>query len=195
MRTPAPLHAILFSTLFSTLLVGGAARAGGSPDGPPRRPPQSGQQQQQQQQQQSPQRSQLAGLSRSIADMLAVDVCSIYLKESLPREDAPTGGDADEADAELVLHATHGFPQEAVGKVRMRVGEGLTGVAVKCLRPVSVAAAPGDARNTAFEALHEERFPALCALPLVDGGRAVGALVRRSSRWCGFRPASSTRRA
>ena len=59
----------------------------------------------------------------------------------------------------------------------MRVGEGLTGFAVECLRPVSVARASTDARNKAFAGMDEERFPSLCAVPLVDGGRAVGALV------------------
>lgn len=104
----------------------------------------------------------LGGLVGRIAHLLGMDVCSIYLR--------------DEGD-ELVLSATHGFPLEAVGNVRMRVGEGLTGFAVECLRPVSVAAATVDARNKRFASLPEENFPSLCALPLVDGGRAVGALV------------------
>jgi phosphotransferase system enzyme I (PtsP) len=78
---------------------------------------------------------------------------------------------------ELVLRATFGHPQSSVGAVRMRVGEGLTGFAVECLRPVSVARATSDARNKAFAGMDETRFPSLAAIPLVDGGRAVGALV------------------
>jgi phosphotransferase system enzyme I (PtsP) len=123
----------------------------------------------------------LAALAQSVAALLGVDVCSIYLRE---------GADAGaKGPGELVLRATHGFPQEAVGAVRMRVGEGLTGFAVECLRPVSVAKVTVDARNKPFDALGEERFPALCALPLVDGGRAVGALVvqRRQPRAFGPR--------
>ena len=115
----------------------------------------------------------LNALASTVALLLGVDVCSIYLRE----------------EAELVLRATHGFPKEAIGAVRMRVGEGLTGFAVECLRPVSVAKVTIDARNKRFDALGEERFPALCALPLVDDGRAVGALVvqRRQARAFGPR--------
>ncbi len=109
----------------------------------------------------------LASLCERIAGMLTVDVCSIYMREL----------EADGRRGALILRATWGYPQSAVGAVRMRVGEGLTGFAVECLRPVSVARAPSDARNKAFEELDEARFPSLCALPLVDGGRAVGALV------------------
>src|SRR4051794_5905313 len=113
----------------------------------------------------------LASLCERIAGVLAVDVCSIYLRES-PRELFD-----DRSAGELVLRATCGYPDSVVGQVRMRVGEGLTGFAVECLRPVSVARAAVDARNKAFPGVDEERFPSLCALPLVDGGRAVGALV------------------
>src|SRR5581483_10842807 len=98
---------------------------------------------------------------------------SIYLREAPEPHHDPDRREA----GDLVLRATHGYPQAAVGAVRMRVGEGLTGFAVECLRPVSVARAPFDARNKAFPGLDEERFPSLCAVPLVDGGRAVGALV------------------
>ena len=119
----------------------------------------------------------LAALCERIAGLLAVDVCSIYLREQ------PNELDAERRGA-LVLRATWGYPQAAVGVVRMRIGEGLTGFAVECLRPVSVARAAVDARNKAFPGLDEERFPSLCAVPLVDGGRAVGALViqRRQPR-------------
>src|SRR6185436_6929035 len=99
--------------------------------------------------------------------LLGVDVCSIYLREGAAEGDRRGAG-------ELVLRATHGLPASAVGAVRMRVGEGLTGFAVECLRPVSVAMVTSDARNKRFAGLGEERFPALCAMPLVDGGRAVG---------------------
>jgi phosphotransferase system enzyme I (PtsP) len=125
----------------------------------------------------------LRALCEKIAHVLSVDVCSIYLRES-PRELFD-----DRQRGELVLRATHGYPQSILGSVRMRVGEGLTGFAVECLRPVSVARAAVDARNKAFEGMDEERFPSLCALPLVDGGRAVGALViqRRLPRAFGQR--------
>jgi phosphotransferase system enzyme I (PtsP) len=138
----------------------------------------------------------LAAMCARIARVLSVDVCSIYLRELVEGEHAAPargrGGRKAEArrDAgDLVLRATSGYSQEAVGRVRMRVGEGLTGFAVECLRPVSVARASTDARNKAFDGLDEERYPSLCAVPLLDGGRAVGALVvqRRQPRAFGQR--------
>jgi phosphotransferase system enzyme I (PtsP) len=141
----------------------------------------------------------LQSLCARIAAVLAVDVCSIYLRELV---DAPSDRRGDAAAStvsdtsfsrrrhgDLVLRATSGYSHEAVGRVRMRVGEGLTGFAVECLRPVSVARATTDARNKPFAGMDEERFPSLCAVPLVDGGRAVGALVvqRRQPRAFGSR--------
>lgn len=122
----------------------------------------------------------LAALCRQVARMLGVDVCSIYLRELAA---------GDRRTCDLVLGATHGFPQAAVGVVRMRLGEGLTGFAVECMRPVSVAMALEDARNKHFAALDDRRFPCFCAVPLVDGGRAIGALVvqRRRPRAFGQR--------
>jgi phosphotransferase system, enzyme I, PtsP len=113
----------------------------------------------------------LQSLCARIAQVLSVDVCSIYLRELV---DVPSNR---RVAGDLVLRATCGYSAEAVGRVRMRVGEGLTGFAVECLRPVSVARASTDARNKAFAGMDEERYPSLCAVPLVDGGRAVGALV------------------
>jgi phosphotransferase system enzyme I (PtsP) len=113
----------------------------------------------------------LQSLCTRIAQVLAVDVCSIYLRELV---DVPSNR---RVAGDLVLRATSGYSPDAVGRVRMRVGEGLTGFAVECLRPVSVARASTDARNKSFDGMDEKRFPSLCAVPLVDGGRAVGALV------------------
>ena len=113
----------------------------------------------------------LQSLCTRIAALLRVEVCSIYLREL-----GAAPGDRRGA-GDLVLRATSGYSPDAVGQARMRVGEGLTGFAVECLRPVSVARASTDARNKTFAFMDEERFPSLCAVPLVDGGRAVGALV------------------
>src|SRR3954469_10681929 len=57
----------------------------------------------------------LARLCEQMARMLTVDVCSIYLREL----------DSDGRRGALILRATFGYPQSAVGAVRMRVGEGL----------------------------------------------------------------------
>jgi phosphotransferase system enzyme I (PtsP) len=125
----------------------------------------------------------LERLCARVSQVLSVDVCSVYLRELVE-----SSGNRRVA-GDLVLRATFGYTKDAVGRVRMRVGEGLTGFAVECLRPVSVARATRDVRNRVFPGMDEERFPSLCAVPLVDGGRAVGALVvqRRQPRAFGQR--------
>lgn len=125
----------------------------------------------------------LQSLCGRIAQVLSVDVCSVYLRELVE------GPKSRRVAGDLVLRATSGYSPDAVGRVRMRVGEGLTGFSVECLRPVSVARASTDARNKPFAGMDEERYPSLCAVPLVDGGRAVGALVvqRRQPRAFGSR--------
>src|SRR5262249_43813603 len=65
---------------------------------------------------------------RRIAEIVGADVASLYLIEG-------EGG-------ELVLRGNVGFPQEARGVVRLAVGEGITGMAVEHMRPISVCQAP-----------------------------------------------------
>ena len=57
-----------------------------------------------------------------VVDRMQSDVCSIYLYH--------------EDSGELVLTATQGLDPRAVGQVRLRLGEGLTGLAVEARRPI-----------------------------------------------------------
>jgi phosphotransferase system enzyme I (PtsP) len=97
-----------------------------------------------------------------IATLLQSPIASVYVLEP-----------ADE----LVLRGTHGYGHEAIGEVRMKVGQGITGTCVETLRPVTV----NDARLTEqfeyFPQLAEERYPAFLAVPLLSARRPVGALV------------------
>src|SRR5215831_7383839 len=121
----------------------------------------------------------LAVLVRKIAEMVGVPVCSIYLR--------------DDTTDELVMRANIGLgsgPSGAVG-TRLAPHEGITGFAVECLRPVSVAAASRDPRNKPVPGIGEERFPVFVAVPLLGDGRATGALVvQRAER--AFSPAEVT---
>ncbi len=100
---------------------------------------------------------------RRIADIVGADVSSLYLLE----------GDGDE----LVLRGNVGFPQRARGTVRLPVGEGITGMAVECMRPISVVQASEHAAYRAFPELEEDRFPVFLAVPILGHQRAIGALV------------------
>jgi phosphotransferase system, enzyme I, PtsP len=121
----------------------------------------------------------LSVLVRKIAEMVGVPVCSIYLR--------------DDATDELVMRANVGLGG-AVG-VRLAPKEGITGFAVECLRPVSVAAAAVDPRNKPVPGIGEERYPVFVAVPLLgattSSGAATGALVVQRAEKA-FSPAEVT---
>ncbi|MBK8695648.1 MAG: GAF domain-containing protein [Deltaproteobacteria bacterium] len=98
---------------------------------------------------------------RRVAAVFRSDVCSLYLRE----------GDG------LVMRGNVGFTTSALGEVRLGPGEGLVGMAVECLRPVSADIAPDHARFRPFSMLGEERFPAFLAIPVPGPHGAAGALV------------------
>ncbi len=98
---------------------------------------------------------------RRVAAVFRSDVCSLYLRE----------GDG------LVMRGNVGFTTSALGEVRLNVGEGLVGMAVECLRPVSADIAPDHARFRPFSMLGEERFPAFLAVPVPGPHGSAGALV------------------
>jgi len=100
---------------------------------------------------------------RRIAAIVGADVSSLYLLEG-------EGG-------ELVLRGNVGFPQGARGTVRLAVGEGITGMAVECMRPISVVQASEHERYRAFPELDEDRYPVFLAVPILGHQRALGALV------------------
>ncbi|HVE84539.1 MAG TPA: GAF domain-containing protein, partial [Myxococcales bacterium] len=96
-----------------------------------------------------------------IAAALRAQVCSIYLLE----------GD------DLVMRGNVGFGAEALGNVRLGVGEGVTGMAVETMRPISLQTATAHASWRRFPGLGEERFPIFLAVPIPGATRPLGALV------------------
>lgn len=121
--------------------------------------------------------SELAGLfqrSRSLEDFLQTvvsvvafhmraAVCSVYL--------------LDEAAGELVLTANQGLNPDLLGRLRLSIGEGLTGLALKELRPVKEAIGR---RNTVFKlipGLAEEQYDSFLAVPILRGLTRIGVLV------------------
>ncbi|HEY8207335.1 MAG TPA: GAF domain-containing protein [Myxococcaceae bacterium] len=100
-------------------------------------------------------------LPAMIGTALRAQVCSIYLLE----------GD------DLVMRGNVGFGPEAIGNVRLGVGEGVTGLAVETLRPISLQAASSHASWRHFPGLGEERFPIFLAVPVPGASRPLGALV------------------
>lgn len=98
-----------------------------------------------------------------IARHMQSDVCSIYL--------------LDESSGSLVLRASHGLDEGAVGEVTLRLGEGITGTAVKELRPIREARASRNPFYKYIPGTHEEDFESFLAVPIRRGLNRIGALV------------------
>jgi phosphotransferase system enzyme I (PtsP) len=103
----------------------------------------------------------LGAMCAAIAELAPADVVSVYTRN----------GDT------LVMAANVGFPEHAVGNVRLKVGEGITGFAAECLRPVSVDVASDEEHYKHVPGIGEEKFPVFLAVPLLVAGTASGVLV------------------
>ena len=98
-----------------------------------------------------------------IAAIFDADVCSLYLVEGCGNE--------------LVMRGNVGFTPEALGQVRLAIGEGMTGEAVEYLRPVTSDNAGSHRAYKHFADLGEERFPIFLSVPIRGKVGPLGALV------------------
>ena len=94
------------------------------------------------------------------------DVCSIYLLD----EDRQT----------LRLRATKGLSRRAVGRVTMKVSEGLTGLVVEECKVVALQEPQNHPRYRYFKETGEERFHSFLGIPLFDRNIPIGALIVQS---------------
>ncbi|HEY4311310.1 MAG TPA: alpha-glucan family phosphorylase [Pirellulales bacterium] len=105
----------------------------------------------------------LNSVVQAIQQHFQTDVCSIYLIKP------------DRAN--LVLAATVGLRPESVGRVSMKLHEGLTGLAAEQLRPIVVDDAPRHPRFKYFAEAGEEPYRSFVGVPLLDQGVIQGVLV------------------
>lgn len=105
----------------------------------------------------------LTNIVRLIRDRIQTAVCSVYLLE--PERD------------ELVLGATVGLTPESVGRVRMRVSEGLTGLVAEEKKPITVVDAYQHPRFKYFKEAGEDPYHSFLGVPLIVGGALQGVLV------------------
>jgi phosphotransferase system enzyme I (PtsP) len=98
-----------------------------------------------------------------VAKRMESDVCSIYLLEN----DGET----------LTLKATKGLSKVSVGRVSMKIHEGLTGLAVETRAMVMTDNAPEHPRYKYFKESREERFLSFLGLPLFEHKVPIGAIV------------------
>ncbi len=102
------------------------------------------------------------------------DVCSLYLH--------------DEARGGLVLTATNGLNQAALGQVVMALGQGITGSVAASRAPLSVPEVARDPRFKWVEGVDEARFTSMLSVPIEAGPRMVGVLNVQTVARRNFRP-------
>jgi len=78
---------------------------------------------------------------------------------------------------ELVLRSSKNPHPEVVDRLKMKLGQGITGWVAEHREPVVVSqGACHDPRFKLFNELPEDRFEAFLSVPLVSGGRLVGVI-------------------
>ena len=99
---------------------------------------------------------------REATAAMGTDVCSLYLVTSRGRD--------------LLLTATNGLNERMVGKVVMKVGEGITGWVADTRRPAVVADVSKEPHWKWVPGLDEDRFHSMLSVPIESGPRLVGVL-------------------
>jgi phosphotransferase system enzyme I (PtsP) len=103
----------------------------------------------------------------SISEQMECEVCSLYL--------------FDPQRERLVLRATVGLERESVGRVSMRVSEGLVGLVIEKAEPVMVPDAISHPRYKYFPETGEERYHTFLGVPVCEGRqKPIGVLVAQT---------------
>jgi uroporphyrinogen-III synthase len=96
-----------------------------------------------------------------VTSIMRCDSCFVYVLE------------ADE----LILRASKNPHPEVVDRLKMKVGQGITGWVAKHRTPVAIAnGAYKDPRFQFFNELPEDRFEGFLSVPVLTGGRLVGVI-------------------
>ena len=104
---------------------------------------------------------------RETTSATGTDVCSLYLL-------APNGRD-------LILTATNGLNERMLGRVRMQLGEGITGWVGQTRTPKVVPDVSQEPHWKWVPGLDQERFKSMLSVPIESGPRLVGVLNVQSA--------------
>jgi len=100
-------------------------------------------------------------------NVTGTDSCQVYLY--------------DKVKDELVLRAADESAQGMIGKIRLKLGEGITGWVARERKHVSVTSgASGDHRFKYFPEIHEEEYESMLSVPLVAKNEILGVINVRT---------------
>ncbi|HAH70992.1 MAG TPA: phosphoenolpyruvate-protein phosphotransferase PtsP [Succinivibrionaceae bacterium] len=108
----------------------------------------------------------IALLVVSIRNATGADCCSLYL--------------VDELGEYLTLAGTDGLDKKAVGKARLRLGEGLVGSVGQKQELLDLADAPSDPKFKYLPEVGEDKFFSFLGVPIIYQGELLGVLVIQS---------------
>ncbi len=114
----------------------------------------------------------LARIVDLVMNTIAADSCLIYLY--------------DKQNDELILTASSNAEHNVLGRVKLKLGEGVTGWVAKEKRPVALEReAYKDQRFKTFIALEEDKYEAFLSIPILSKNEIVGVMnIRNKKEHC-----------
>ncbi len=116
----------------------------------------------------------LQKITAMVTRHMECEVCSIYLYY------------ADQQ--ELVLKATKGLNPSSINQVKMKIGEGLTGMALKEKHPICEGQAKNNPHFRFFPGIGEEKYESFLGVPILRGSIEIGVMVIQSQKKDYFSP-------
>ncbi|NWJ46684.1 MAG: GAF domain-containing protein [Chloroflexi bacterium] len=94
---------------------------------------------------------------QAVAEVMGCDICSIYVYER----------ESQSGQEKMVLRAAHGLNQRSIGTMEVLLGEGITGIAAKEGRPISVYDMWADSRFQYSPQLEEDSSRSMLSVPII----------------------------
>lgn len=116
----------------------------------------------------------LAKAVSTVAWHMRAAVCSIYLYQPETQD--------------LVLRANQGLNPDLVGRLRLKIGEGVTGMTLKEMRPICEARATDNPHYKHVPGSREEQFVSFLAVPILRKMNPVGVIAVQDPQWNYFTP-------
>ncbi len=105
----------------------------------------------------------LALIVQRVKSAMHANICSVYM--------------TDHTRGEHVLMATDGLPPQIVGQVRLKLGQGLTGLAASRAEPVNVENAPEHPAFSRVAPIDETSFHGFLGVPIIRRRKNLGVLI------------------
>lgn len=109
----------------------------------------------------------LSKITSTVSGHMKCDCCSIYI--------------LDDLSDELILEATEGLNKDFIGKLRLKRGEGLTGLALKEQRSILEKEGINNPQFRKIEGFGEDAYKSFLAVPILSGLAKIGVIVLEHS--------------